>query len=79
MAAAIAETAGCACAYKPVSPEELKAAMVANGLDDGTAGFVAALDANIAAGNLEEATGALRKIIGRAGTPLKETVKKLVS
>ena len=53
--------------------------MVANGLDDGTAGFVAALDANIAAGNLEEATGDLRKIIGRAGTPLKETVKKLVS
>jgi NAD(P)H dehydrogenase (quinone) len=78
LAAAIAEAAGCACAYKPVSPDELKAAMMANGLDEGTAGFVATLDANIAAGSLSEVTGDLQKIIGRGGTPLKETVKKLV-
>lgn len=79
LAAAIAEAAGCACAYKPVSPEELKTGMIAAGLDEGTAGFVAALDANIAEGSLEEATGDLRKLIGRPGTPLKETVKRLVS
>ena len=79
LAAAIADAAGCACAYKPVSPDELKAAMMANGLDEGIAGFVATLDANIAAGNLEEATGDLRRIIGRASTPLTETVKQLVS
>jgi NAD(P)H dehydrogenase (quinone) len=79
LAAAIAETAGCVCAYKPVSPDELKAGMMANGLDEGTAGFVAALDANIAAGSLGEATGDMRKIIGRPSTPLKETVEKLVS
>ena len=79
LAAAVAEAAGCACTYKPVSPDELKSAMMANGLDEGTAGFVATLDANIADGSLGEATGDLRKIIGRPATPLKETVKKLVS
>jgi NAD(P)H dehydrogenase (quinone) len=79
LAAAIAESAGSDCAYKPVSPDELKAAMMANGMDEGIAGFVATLDANIADGNLEEVTGDLQKLIGRAGTPLKETIKKLMS
>lgn len=66
------------CAYKPVSPDELKAAMVANGMDEGLADFVAALDTNIAEGSLEEATGDLQKLIGRVGTPLKETIRKLL-
>jgi NAD(P)H dehydrogenase (quinone) len=79
LAATIAEAAGCTCAYKPVAPEALKAAMVAAGLDEGTAGFVATLDANIANGDLAEATEDLKKLIGRPTTPLKETVKKLVS
>lgn len=79
LAAAIAEAAGCACAYKPVSPDELKSGMMAAGLDEGTAGFVAALDANISEGHLGEATGDLEKLIGRPGTPLKETVKKVLS
>lgn len=78
LAAAIAQAAGCTCAYKPVSVDELKAALMAAGLDEGTAGFVAALDANIAEGALEEATGDLRQLIGRSGTPLQETVKKLM-
>jgi NAD(P)H dehydrogenase (quinone) len=79
LAAAIAQAAGCACAYKPVAPDDLKAAMIAAGLDEGTAGFVAALDANIANGDLAEATEDLKKLIGRPSTPLAETVKKLVS
>jgi NAD(P)H dehydrogenase (quinone) len=78
LAAAIADAAGCACAYKPVTPDALKAAMIGAGLDEGTAGFVAALDAGIANGDLAEATDDMKKIIGRSGTPLKETVKKLV-
>ena len=78
LAAAIAEAAGCACAYKPVSADQLKANLMAAGLDEGVAGFVAALDANIADGTLEEATADLQKLIGRPGTPLKETVKKIV-
>ena len=78
LAAAIGEAAGCSCAYKPVAPEALKAAMLVAGLDEGTAGFVAALDANIANGDLAEATEDLKKLIGRPSTPLKDTVKKLV-
>lgn len=78
LAAAIAEAAGCACVYKPVAPDDLKSAMIAAGLDEGTAGFVAMLDANIANGDLAEATEDLKMIIGRPSTPLKETVKKLV-
>ena len=78
LAAAIGEAAGCSCAYKPVAPEALKAAMRVAGLDEGTAGFVAALDANIANGDLAEATEDLKKLIGRPSTPLKDTVKKLV-
>jgi NAD(P)H dehydrogenase (quinone) len=52
--------------------------MLVAGLDEGTAGFVAALDANIANGDLAEATEDLKKLIGRPSTPLKDTVKKLV-
>jgi NAD(P)H dehydrogenase (quinone) len=78
LAAAIADAAGCACSYKPVAPDDLKAAMIAAGLDEGTAGFVAALDANIAAGDLANATEDLKNLIGRPTKPLRETVKKLV-
>ena len=78
LAAAIAEAAGCACAYKPVTPDALKAAMIGAGLDEGTAGFVAALDAGIANGDLAEATEDMKKIIGRPSASLKDTVNKLV-
>jgi NAD(P)H dehydrogenase (quinone) len=78
LAKAIADAAGCACAYKPVAPEEIRAAMIAAGLDEGTAGFVAALDANIAAGHLAEATEDLKALIGRPTTPLEDTVRTLL-
>ena len=78
LAATIAEAAGCACTYKPVTPDELKANLMTVGLDEGTAGFVATLDANIAEGSLGDAQPDLAKLIGRPTTPLKETVKKIV-
>jgi NAD(P)H dehydrogenase (quinone) len=78
LAAAIAELSGTSCSYKAVSPEELTAGMKAAGLDEGTAGFVAALDSNISEGMLGEATGDLTALIGRPTTPIKETVKKLL-
>jgi NAD(P)H dehydrogenase (quinone) len=77
LAAAIAEVTGSECSYKPVEPKELAATMMAAGLDEGTAGFVATLDANIAEGTLAEATPDLSAMIGRPTTSLKETVKKL--
>ncbi len=78
LAAAIAAAAGRPVSYKPVAPEELKAAMLAAGADQGTADFVAALDANIAAGCLAEVTGDLKGLIGRPTAPLEEMVKKLL-
>jgi NAD(P)H dehydrogenase (quinone) len=78
LAMAIAEATGGACSYRPVAPEELKAAMIAAGADEGTANFVATLDANIASGDLAEVTRDLKSLIGRPATPLEETVKKLL-
>jgi NAD(P)H dehydrogenase (quinone) len=78
LADTIAEVTGGPCAYRPVAPEELKAAMTAAGLDEGVAGFVATLDENIAEGELAGATPDLSTLIGRPTTPLKETVAKLV-
>ena len=78
LAATIAEAAGCTCSYKPVTRDELKANLMTVGLDEGTAGFVATLDANIAEGSLADARPDLAKLIGRPTTPLKETVKKIV-
>lgn len=77
LAAAIAEATGTDCSYKAVQPAELVTAMTAAGMDEGTAGFFAALDANIAEGHLGDASPDLTKLIGRPTTPLKETVKKL--
>jgi len=78
LAATIAEVTGRSCSYKAVEPAELTAAMTAAGVDEGTAGFVAALDANIAEGGLADATDDLAKLLGRPTTPLKETVKELL-
>jgi NAD(P)H dehydrogenase (quinone) len=78
LAATIAEVIGGSCTYKPVEPAELVAGMTQAGLDEGTAGFVAALDANIAEGALAETTGDLSALLGRPTTPLKETVKEVL-
>jgi NAD(P)H dehydrogenase (quinone) len=78
LAATIAEVTGAPCSYKAVEPAEIVAAMTAAGLDEGTAGFVATLDGNIAEGLLGDATDDLATLTGRPTTPLKETVKNLV-
>jgi NAD(P)H dehydrogenase (quinone) len=78
LAATIAEVTGSSCAYKPVQPADLVAGMKAAGLDEGVAGFVAAIDEGIARGDLGDACGDLATLIGRPTTPLKETVEKLV-
>jgi NAD(P)H dehydrogenase (quinone) len=78
LAATIAEVTGSPCAYKSVGAEELIAGMKAAGLEEGVAGFVAAIDQGIAQGELGDACGDLAMLIGRPTTPLKETVEKLV-
>jgi NAD(P)H dehydrogenase (quinone) len=78
LAATIAEVTGTPCTYKALEPGELMEGMKAAGLDEGVAGFVAALDQNIAEGGLAEATEDLGTLIERPTTPLKETVKKML-
>lgn len=58
--------------YRDVTPEEHAAILTAAGLDDGTAGFVVALDGNIRDGALADVTSTLRDLIGRPTTPLAE-------
>jgi len=76
LAAAISELTGRPVTYRDVSTEEHVAALRAAGLDEGTAQFVAALDAGIAEGTLADtSTGDLRRLIGHPTTPLVEGLR----
>jgi NAD(P)H dehydrogenase (quinone) len=59
-------------AYRAVSPDEHTRILTEAGLDEGTAGFVVALDGNIRDGALADAPGTLGRLIGRPTTPLGE-------
>ncbi|WP_046529436.1 SDR family oxidoreductase [Cellulomonas sp. FA1] len=70
LAAAASQVLGRDVVYRDVTPEEQRAGLLAAGLDEGTAGFVVALDQNIAAGTLADTDGTLRRLVGRPTTPL---------
>jgi NAD(P)H dehydrogenase (quinone) len=72
LAAAISTVTGTTVVYTPVNTEQHAALLKTAGLDDGTIGFVTALDANIADGALAETSGELRELIGHPTTPLAE-------
>lgn len=75
LAAAIEEVIGQPVTYEPVDAATLVEILQGVGLDEGTAGFVAALDTNIAAGVLSEVTHDLSRLIGRPTTPLVEGLR----
>jgi NAD(P)H dehydrogenase (quinone) len=75
LAAAISEITGTPVEWKNVSPEEHAAVLTGAGLDEGTAGFVVALDGNIRDGLLGETSGDLARLIGRPTTPLVEGLR----
>ena len=77
LAAAFAEVAGREVEYQPLTADEQLAGLQAAGLDEGTAGFVAALDAGIAAGALADTDGTLARLIGRPTTPLVEGLRSI--
>jgi NAD(P)H dehydrogenase (quinone) len=64
--------------YRSVSPEEHLAALVAAGVNEGTAGFVVALDGNIREGTLADATPELSRLAGRPSTPLADGLRALL-
>jgi NAD(P)H dehydrogenase (quinone) len=58
--------------YRAVSSEEHTGILTGAGLDEGTAGFVVALDGNIRDGLLAVTTGDLARLIGRPTVPFAE-------
>jgi len=75
LAAALSEVVGREVVYQPVDAATLITSLTSAGLDEGTAGFVAALDGNIAAGALDVDGSALARLIGRPTTPLVDGLK----
>ena len=78
LAAAIGEVIGQHVTYEPVDAATLIEILQSVGLDEGTAGFVAALDTNIAAGVLSEVTHDLSRLIGRPTTPLVDGLRAAI-
>lgn len=75
LADAIAEALGRGVVVNAVSSREHEQILVGAGLDEATAGFVVALDANTRDGLLGETSGDLRTLIGRPTTPLREGLR----
>lgn len=74
LAAAFAQVAGRDVTYQAVSSAEHLAILTGAGLDDQTAAFVVALDANTADGALALTTGDLSRLAGRPTTSLLDSV-----
>lgn len=75
LAAAASEVLGRPVVYRAVSPEQRAADLAAAGLDEGTVGFVVALEGNTRDGLLAETSGDLSRLIGRPTTPLVEALR----
>ncbi|WP_147794976.1 SDR family oxidoreductase [Cellulomonas sp. Y8] len=75
LAAAASEVLGRPVVYRAVSPEQRAADLAAAGLDEGTVGFVVALEGNTRDGLLAETPGDLSRLIGRPTTPLVEALR----
>ncbi|GAB4085211.1 SDR family oxidoreductase [Myceligenerans cantabricum] len=75
LAATISEVTGTEVVYRDVPGPEYVAELQQAGLDAGTAGFVAALDATIAVGDLATDSEDLVRLLGRPATPLADVVR----
>jgi len=78
LAAAITEIAGREVTYQPLTADDQRAGLLAAGLDEGTAGFVVALDSGIRSGALADTDGTLSRLIGRPTTPLVDGLRAIV-
>ncbi|NAZ87361.1 NAD(P)H-binding protein [Kineococcus indalonis] len=75
LAATITEVTGTPVAHRDLSTEEHVAHLRAAGLDEGTAGFVAALDASTARGELHTDSQDLQRLTGRPATALADALR----
>ncbi|MDN4479146.1 NAD(P)H-binding protein [Demequina lignilytica] len=78
LAATVTAASGTEVTYTNVTVDQLAAGMVEAGLDEGTAGFWASIDASIAQGDLQTGSTDLVQLIGRAPTSLEAAVKAAV-
>lgn len=78
LAAAITEATGTAITYRDVAPDELVAGLRSAGVDEGTAGLLAGLDACIARGELDTPSDPLVALLGREPTAVLEAVRAAV-
>jgi len=77
-AATASEVLGRDVVFASVTPEEHTEALAAAGLDEGTVGFIVALDSNIRDGLLGETSGDLSRLIGRPTLPLESYLRTLI-
>lgn len=75
LAAAASEVLGREVTYRPVPPEQRAADLTAAGLDEGTVGFVVALEGDTRDGLLADTPGDLARLIGRPTTPLTDALR----
>jgi len=75
LAKTITEVTGTEVAYRGVTAEELTAILRGTGLDDGTAGFVVALEESIARGDLDVRSDDLERLLGRPATTLADALR----
>lgn len=75
LARTLTELLGRDVVYTNLSSADHRAALIAAGLDEGTADFVVGLDANTRDGLLGETSGDLGRLIGRPTTPLAEGLR----
>lgn len=75
LAAAAGEVLGREVSYHRATPEEHAALLTGFGLDEGTVGFVVALDGNIRDGELATVTTDLSTLLGRPTTGLVEALR----
>ncbi|MFF0988527.1 SDR family oxidoreductase [Kocuria nitroreducens] len=77
LAAALTEVLGREVTYRRLSPEQHLAELERTGVDESTARFLVALDANIEDGALDLVTGDLSRLLGRHTTPLVEALRAM--
>ncbi|KAD3633110.1 NAD(P)H-binding protein [Arthrobacter yangruifuii] len=77
-AAAAQEVLGIPVRYEVLTPAKEQKQLIGLGLDEGTAGFLGTLNANMRDGALAPAPGELSKLIGRPTGPLIDTMRSWI-
>jgi NAD(P)H dehydrogenase (quinone) len=75
LAAAMTEVLGTPVSYQAVSAEQYRTILTGAGLDEGTAGFLAALDGNLGAGVMAYAGDDLSRLIGHPTMSLTDGLR----